>query len=445
MPTQLSALYLDFDNFFGGLVAADPALAMTFVERPAVWLDRLRNTYAGDLERRWLITRCYMNPSGWVPHPLHEGERLYFSQFRPYFTQAGFEVVDCPSLTRSGKNAADIRIVIDVMMALRADTRYEEFVLASSDADFTPLLQVLRASDRRTTVIATGSSAVAYQAVADRHLDAQDIGELLTPEEQATATEALVAVEEGAIEPAPDAVAASTGPPVAAPSPAWDSFIALVREAYGAATAPLNLARLSSTLLGKLGPEASASHWFGTGSFVRALQQAELPGAQFSQHFVWDAGRHEPPVAGERRPDVPAEVAKFFQASRLPAIPSDGWPVVFRALEAYAAMHEFNLTESTKWARDHAAAQGHEVPRTAFTYVVLASRGEAPLNAQPPPEAAAIARAVLRSAVQRARLAGFEVTADEEAALASWLQVPGDDEREDADEPQGADALEGLS
>lgn len=82
---------------------------------------------------------------------------------------------------QSAKNGADIRIAVKVMTALRAETRYDEFVLASSDADFTPLLQVLRAHDRRVTVISTGSSTAAYEALADQLLDEQDVIELTQP------------------------------------------------------------------------------------------------------------------------------------------------------------------------------------------------------------------------------------------------------------------------
>jgi len=82
------------------------------------------------------------------------------------------------------KNGADIRIVIDVMTALQHETCYDEFVLASSDADFTPLLQVLRAHDRRTAIIATGSTAVAYEALADQYLDEQDLFDLMVPAQE---------------------------------------------------------------------------------------------------------------------------------------------------------------------------------------------------------------------------------------------------------------------
>lgn len=133
-----SALFIDFDNFFGDLLNADPAAALDVVNRPSAWLSSLAEGHVEGMERRRLILRCYMNPSGWVDDPQRPGERLYFSRFRPFFTQAGVEVVDCPPLTKNAENGADIRIVVDAMTALRADTRYDEFVIASSDSDFTP-------------------------------------------------------------------------------------------------------------------------------------------------------------------------------------------------------------------------------------------------------------------------------------------------------------------
>ena len=98
MGPSRSVLYLDFDNVFSGLLKLDPKLALRFVEEPQVWLDALAAASPDESARRWLVLRCYMNPSGWVPHPNVEGTRLYFSRFRPFFTDAGFEVVDCPRL-----------------------------------------------------------------------------------------------------------------------------------------------------------------------------------------------------------------------------------------------------------------------------------------------------------------------------------------------------------
>ena len=62
------------------------------------------------------------------------------------------KVIECFSLTNR-KNAADIRIVIDILQSLSRPTRYDEFIIASSDSDFTPLLQCLRANGHRTIIL----------------------------------------------------------------------------------------------------------------------------------------------------------------------------------------------------------------------------------------------------------------------------------------------------
>ena len=109
-------------------------------------------------------------------------ERLYFSKFRQAFTQAGFEIIDCPRLTQT-KNAADIRMIIDAVDALGSSTRYDEFVIASADADMTPLLVRLRAADRRTTIVSPSDAAVAFTAVADRLITADHILALVQGEQ----------------------------------------------------------------------------------------------------------------------------------------------------------------------------------------------------------------------------------------------------------------------
>lgn len=48
-------------------------------------------------------------------------------------------MVDCPPLTASGKNSADIVMTLDIADAIGHLTRFDKFVLLSSDADFTPV------------------------------------------------------------------------------------------------------------------------------------------------------------------------------------------------------------------------------------------------------------------------------------------------------------------
>ncbi|WP_286218955.1 NYN domain-containing protein [Paraoerskovia sediminicola] len=164
-----AAMFVDFDNVYIGLRRLDPAAAEAFATDPGHWLAELETgTDAdGDFTRRFLIRSCYLNPS-------------VFSQFRPNFTRAGFQVVDCPSLTQQGKSSADINLVLDAVDALAAQTRYEEIVIVSADADFTPLALRCRADDRRVTIITASPAASAYRAVADTVITADDLAELVT-------------------------------------------------------------------------------------------------------------------------------------------------------------------------------------------------------------------------------------------------------------------------
>lgn len=422
-PTR-AALYIDFDNFFGGLIAVDPKAALDVAQRPSLWVERLRTAHSHG-GRRWLVLRCYMNPAGWVPHPTDQGERLYFSKYRPFFTQAGFEIVDCPSLTRGAKNGADIRMTVDIMTALRAVTRYDEVVIASSDSDFTHLLQVVRADDRRIVMIATSGTAAAYQSLADTYLDEQDVLDLMhEPDDGDELTEA------SASDPAdivPGLSPSSDIPEVSAEAVDWDSFTREVRSAYDSAVEPLNLAGWAAMLHHRFGQGLSEGRWFGAGGFARALERVGLPSLRLSQHFAWDTSRHQAPadrVSPVAVVGPPADVARFCEIAKLPRIPSDRWPVIFRTLADYATLHEFQLSESTRWSRDHAAGQGIDIARSAFLYVVRGCvNGGEPLNAEPPPTVDRIGEALLRSVLEGASRAGLDVTDDERAALRTWLRV----------------------
>lgn len=159
-----AALFVDFDNIYLGLTRIDPDAAEVFATEPARWMAWLeRGMRRADAEAQGaagtavLVRKCYLNPKT-------------FHKYRPYFTRAAFEVVDCPPLTAQGKTSSDIRMVMDILDALSHPTRFDEFVIMSGDADFTPVLLRLRAHDRRTVVVAVGYAAAAYLAACDRLL-----------------------------------------------------------------------------------------------------------------------------------------------------------------------------------------------------------------------------------------------------------------------------------
>lgn len=161
--TKKIALFVDFDNIYLGLRETSREAAEAFATRPGTWLRWIeqgmqldpRADRTGPKENRVLIRRCYLNPDT-------------FGKYRGYFTHSGFTVVDCPTLTSRGKNSSDIVMVMDILDALRHETHFDRFVIMSADADFTPVLQRLRAYDRRTAVLVSGQAAPAYRAACDR-------------------------------------------------------------------------------------------------------------------------------------------------------------------------------------------------------------------------------------------------------------------------------------
>lgn len=155
-----SALYVDFDNVYGALDRSSRAAAEAFSRNPGGWLRWFElgghedEAEAEAPNRRILTRRCYLNPA-------------VFGRYRHRFTIAGFQTIDCPALTSHGKNSADISMALDIMEALQHPTRYDEFIILSADADFTPVLLRLREHDRRTAVLSTEITVQALKAAAD--------------------------------------------------------------------------------------------------------------------------------------------------------------------------------------------------------------------------------------------------------------------------------------
>ncbi|MFL6063490.1 MAG: NYN domain-containing protein [Friedmanniella sp.] len=415
MSPVRAALYLDFDNVFGGLYRLDPEAAEQFAEDPSVWVRRLQRSVLVDGPRRWLVLRCYLNPAGWVPNG--DG-RVYFSRFRPYFTRAGFEVVDCPRLTHT-KNAADIRMVVDAVDAVSASTHYDEFVIASGDSDMTPLVVRLRAADRRTTIISPSDAAEAFTSIADRLVDAQQLLQLVQGE----------AVEEPETGPEEERIVIEADGTAdldrMADRDELERFRTLVTTRYLAAEEPINLATFAHQVRSELPAVHERGNWLGYGSFSRALQRMELPGLTFSQHYIWDETRHRAPNASG--PRLPGPVQRVTDLLALPRLPGDAWPALYAGLASYAATHHFNLTEATRWTRDHLAANGVAANRAAVGFVVRgASFGGTPLHRDPPPAAHEIAGAFVHNLIDRAEAAG--ITLDEEASvdIRRWFGCPGD-------------------
>src|SRR5690606_9960601 len=72
-----------------------------------------------------------------------------FKDFMHEFHRYGFEMVDIPSSKVSGKNSADIRMVVDAIDLCYSKSHIDTFTLVTGDSDFSPLVSKLKENDKR--------------------------------------------------------------------------------------------------------------------------------------------------------------------------------------------------------------------------------------------------------------------------------------------------------
>src|SRR6187399_1818649 len=77
-----------------------------------------------------------------------------YKQFKAPMHGASFELIEIPHLRQSGKNSADIRMVVDALDLCYTKSHVDTFVIVSGDSDFSPLVSKLRENDK--TVIGVG-------------------------------------------------------------------------------------------------------------------------------------------------------------------------------------------------------------------------------------------------------------------------------------------------
>jgi uncharacterized protein (TIGR00288 family) len=68
--------------------------------------------------------------------------------------EAAFELIEIPHIRQSGKNSADIRMVVDALDLCYTKSHVDTFVIVSGDSDFSPLVSKLR--ENAKTVIGVG-------------------------------------------------------------------------------------------------------------------------------------------------------------------------------------------------------------------------------------------------------------------------------------------------
>ncbi len=71
-----------------------------------------------------------------------------YKDFKPPMHEAAFELIEIPHVRQSGKNSADIRMVVDALDLCYTKAHVDTFVIVSGDSDFSPLVSKLRENNK---------------------------------------------------------------------------------------------------------------------------------------------------------------------------------------------------------------------------------------------------------------------------------------------------------
>jgi len=71
-----------------------------------------------------------------------------YAEYKRAFHEAAIELIDIPQRNYTGKNSADIRMVVDAMDLAASKSHITTFVVCSGDSDFSPLVSKLKEADK---------------------------------------------------------------------------------------------------------------------------------------------------------------------------------------------------------------------------------------------------------------------------------------------------------
>jgi uncharacterized protein (TIGR00288 family) len=81
-----------------------------------------------------------------------------YKEFKAPMHEASFELIEIPHVRMSGKNSADIRMVVDALDLCYTKSHVDTFVIVSGDSDFSPLVSKLRENNKLVIGVGVKSS-----------------------------------------------------------------------------------------------------------------------------------------------------------------------------------------------------------------------------------------------------------------------------------------------
>ena len=112
----------------------------------------VRDAKYSDFDIRKVLERLLVKGDIVVKKAYCDWER--YKDFKKGMHEAAFELIEIPHVRQSGKNSADIRMVVDALDLCYTKAHVDAFVIISGDSDFSPLVSKLRENNK--TVIGVG-------------------------------------------------------------------------------------------------------------------------------------------------------------------------------------------------------------------------------------------------------------------------------------------------
>jgi uncharacterized protein (TIGR00288 family) len=106
----------------------------------------VRDAKFAQFDIRKVLERLLLKGSIVVKKAYCDWER--YKEFKATMHEAAFELIEIPHVRQSGKNSADIRMVVDALDLCYTKAHVDSFVIISGDSDFSPLVSKLRENDK---------------------------------------------------------------------------------------------------------------------------------------------------------------------------------------------------------------------------------------------------------------------------------------------------------
>jgi uncharacterized protein (TIGR00288 family) len=133
-----------------------------------------------DFKIRPILERLLLKGSIVVKKAYCDWDR--YKEFKRDMHEAAFELIEIPHVRQSGKNSADIRMVVDALDLCYTKTHIDAFVIISGDSDFSPLISKLKENGKSVIGIGVrGSASSLLIANCDEFIFYEDLVQVKTP------------------------------------------------------------------------------------------------------------------------------------------------------------------------------------------------------------------------------------------------------------------------